>query len=213
MIDWTFISQLEGGQVLHGYVPDAANSRSGVTIATGFDLGGRTRAGMRTLLGDDHSVIPKVTPYLGLRGPDAVAALAAAPLHITASEAGDIDRAAKAGALNRLRRQYDTDVAAANQGRAAGDRLLAFNAIPDRAQTVIASVTFQYGTPWARTPNFWQLAVSQDWAAVEQELRNFGDRYPTRRRREAEYLAPIVLERPQNNAQNNAQNNVEIVAP
>ena len=40
MIDFTFIEKLEGYR-LEGYVPDAENSQSGVTIASGFDLGQR----------------------------------------------------------------------------------------------------------------------------------------------------------------------------
>ena len=37
-IDWDFILEQEGFR-LKGYVPDAKNSKSGVTIASGFDLG------------------------------------------------------------------------------------------------------------------------------------------------------------------------------
>ena len=37
-IDWNFISEREGSRILTGYVPDAKGSKSGVTIATGFDL-------------------------------------------------------------------------------------------------------------------------------------------------------------------------------
>ncbi len=40
-IDWDFISSLEGDQRLAGYVPAADVSESGVTIATGVDLGQR----------------------------------------------------------------------------------------------------------------------------------------------------------------------------
>ncbi len=35
-IDYKFLSQLEGGSKTIGYVPAAAVSKSGVTIATGF---------------------------------------------------------------------------------------------------------------------------------------------------------------------------------
>ena len=38
MIDFNFISKLEGGRTTKGYVPDPEGSRSGVTIATGVDL-------------------------------------------------------------------------------------------------------------------------------------------------------------------------------
>ena len=38
-VDFKFISQLEGGRATTGHVPAAGVSSSGVTIATGFDLG------------------------------------------------------------------------------------------------------------------------------------------------------------------------------
>jgi len=41
-VDWGFISDREGGQVLTGYVPNASGSQSGVTIGTGVDLGQRS---------------------------------------------------------------------------------------------------------------------------------------------------------------------------
>ena len=41
-IDWTFISEREGGRKLIGYIPKSKGNvlgRSGETIATGFDIG------------------------------------------------------------------------------------------------------------------------------------------------------------------------------
>ncbi len=38
-IDYKFLSDREGGRKLLGYVPHGGGSKSGVTIATGFDLG------------------------------------------------------------------------------------------------------------------------------------------------------------------------------
>lgn len=65
-IDFSFISQLEGGQKLDGYVPAATKSKSGVTIATGFDLGARNEGDLRKLL-FSPSLIVKIKPYLGLK--------------------------------------------------------------------------------------------------------------------------------------------------
>jgi hypothetical protein len=39
-----------------------------------------------------------------------------------------------------------------------------------------------------RCPKFWQAATNADSTAMANELNNFGDSYPTRRRREADYL-------------------------
>jgi len=40
-IGYKFLSALEGGSRVVGYVPAVSVSKSGVTIATGFDLGQR----------------------------------------------------------------------------------------------------------------------------------------------------------------------------
>ena len=55
-------------------------------------------------------------------------------------------------------------------------------------QTVIASVAFQYGYLAKRCPNFWRYAITQNTQAMIRELVDFGDRYTTRRWREASYL-------------------------
>ena len=48
-IDYNFLSDLEGGSKTTGYVPAAAVSKSGVTIATGFDLGQRDENDLKSL--------------------------------------------------------------------------------------------------------------------------------------------------------------------
>ncbi len=64
-IDHEFIGELEGSRK-KGYVPDPKNSKSGVTIATGFDLGARNIVDLRKLeLPSD--LITKLTPYLGMK--------------------------------------------------------------------------------------------------------------------------------------------------
>ena len=64
-IDWDFISSLEGGQHLAGYVPAADVSESGVTIATGIDLGQRTEGSIDALAIPDQ-LKTKLKPYAGL---------------------------------------------------------------------------------------------------------------------------------------------------
>lgn len=93
-IDYAFLSQLEGGSKTTGYVPAAGVSKSGVTVATGFDLGQRNEADLKAL-GLPSSLIAKLKPYLGKKSKDAQDALAKAPLTITASEAAAIDKAVK----------------------------------------------------------------------------------------------------------------------
>ncbi|PRA31481.1 pesticin C-terminus-like muramidase [Pseudomonas poae] len=174
-IDMAFIARLEGGPAMRGYVPDPEHSRSGVTIGTGFDLGQQKNLNM---LPQDLS--DRLAPYLGLIGAKAVARLQTLPLAVSADDARRIDEAYKAPFIERLTRDYSI---------AAGRP---FDALPPAMQTVIASVAFQYGNLAVRTPKFWAQVVAADWKAAESNLRNFGDRYATRRGKEADLLASAV---------------------
>src|ERR1700722_195707 len=84
-VDWDFIAAREGA-MLNGYVPRDASgnpdAHSGVTIAVGFDLGGRTVASLQAL-GLDPTLVVLLTPYLGLRGTAAQNYVHANPLTIT----------------------------------------------------------------------------------------------------------------------------------
>lgn len=73
----------------------------------------------------------------------------------------------------------------------AWDSETPFHELTDKQQTVIASVSFQYGHLPSRTPNFWRQVTNDDWGAAIKNLRNFGDRYPTRRNTEANYLEGV----------------------
>lgn len=174
-VNFGFISELEGGPALKGYVPDPKNSNSGVTIATGFDIGQRSLNELYNLFAPE--LAKKLAPYYGLKKQKAVAALQKTPLRITAEQAEEIDKVAKSQLLNQLAQRYSTAAKAP------------FADLPECMQTVIASVAFQYGDLSKKCPKFWQAATSADRAAMVQELRNFGDRYPTRRNKEADYLA------------------------
>jgi hypothetical protein len=69
---------------------------------------------------------------------------------------------------------------------------LTFDALPSECQTVIVSVAFQYGDLARRAPNFWRQISEQRWADAVANLMDFGDRYPTRRRREAAVLRSVL---------------------
>ena len=77
-IDYGFLSSREGGSKTDGYVPAAAVSKSGVTIATGFDLGQRSETDL-TGLGFGAILVAKLKPYLGKKNKDAVDALKRRP--------------------------------------------------------------------------------------------------------------------------------------
>ena len=146
MIDWDFIGQLEG-YVLKGYVPNPETSNSGVTVGSGVDLG-QMQASQLTSLPQDLQAL--LAPYLGLRKQAAVAALQARPLTITAAQADALDALARGGALTFIQQLYD-------KATSAG----AFDGLPNQAQTVIASVSFQYGNLAARCPKFWGTCVGK----------------------------------------------------
>ena len=177
-IDWAFIGSLEGQSVLDGYVPDPNGSQSGVTVATGVDLGQMDKEALRALE-LPIALARKLAPYVGLKGAMATMALASMPLSLTPDEAATLDGAARYPDTHGLIERY---------GEAAWARL------PDAAQTVLASVAFQYGPGLAaRCPRFWAAACKQDWPDVIAELRAFGDRYPTRRSKEADYLESATM--------------------
>ena len=174
-IDFDFISTFEGGSLNKGYVPDAANSKSGVTIAIGFDLGARN---VNDLLGLqlDPTLVERLTPYLGLQGMQAARYLQQHSLSISDAQAKAINVAVKSKLIESLMAKYDAD----------SD--VSFAALPPRWQTVIASVEFQYGSLRKRCPSFWRCVTEQDWQEAIGELRDFGDRYTTRRNKEADYV-------------------------
>ena len=174
-IDYAFIAELEGGNILQGYVPDPENSKSGVTLGVGFDLGARDYKDlMRLAISPD--AIQLLNPYLGLQGMQAKKFLDDNPLTITEPLANALNTGAKTAMIENLIKRYD------------GDSQVSFVDIPAKWQTVIASVEFQYGSTQRRCPTFWKYTINQDWDRAIKELRNFGDRYPTRRNREADYI-------------------------
>ena len=78
-IDYSVIGELEGGSQTSGYVPAADVSKSGVTIATGFDLGQRNESDLKSL-GLSSALITVLEPYLGKQAKDAQDALDKTPL-------------------------------------------------------------------------------------------------------------------------------------
>lgn len=173
-IDFEFIKQNEGFE-LQGYVPVDKNNKplghSGVTIASGFDLGQRC---LKDISGFYKELKNKLIPYLGLQGEEALEV--AHNLCITEEEGNKINNFAKRQEIGRLQeRWYDT----------TGSK---FELLPSNKATVIASVAFQYGNLKLKTPKFWAQITSDDWEAAYSNLLDFGDRYPSRRKREAKYL-------------------------
>lgn len=182
MIDYSFIDQLEGLEPV-GSVPRAENKtaldKSGVTVR-GVDLG---QMGMSELdrMGLSEALTEKLRPYIGHKMQAAIDLLDRNPLILAPEDAESLVQA-KRGPLERaLKRHYN----------AATGNAHTFDDLPDKWQTVIASMATQYGPERLnkRTPNFWNQVVARDWDAAIDNLRNFQDTTPTRRNREADYLA------------------------
>ena len=71
---------------------------------------------------------------------------------------------------------------------AIGDGVAFGDAAKDGWDYVVL-VRYQYGTNLAKaTPNFWKQIVGCQWQAAYNNLMNFGDAYPSRRRLEAAEL-------------------------
>lgn len=173
-IDFSFIHLLEGGSLTRGYVPDVKNSKSGVTIGAGFDLGARNANDLEAL-GLEPRLIAKLHPYLGLQRHDALDYLNRHPLEISAADAQFIDIQVKQSIVDNLVRKYDQASA------------IEFCRIPSCWQTVIASVEFQYGSVQNKCPKFWRVVTQHRWPEALHELRNFNDSYASRRNQEANY--------------------------
>ena len=163
-IDWTFIEQLEGFMTI-GYVPldDAGKplGKSGVTVGAGVDLGQWSEAQLRQRRVPD-AIIEQVRPYLGVRGNEAVEILRHKPLNMSREDASTLTECIRSDILDDLVRRYD----------AASDR--PFRYLDQQAQTVIASIAFQFGTDLAKaTPRFWRQVTTRDWKAAHANLLNF----------------------------------------
>ena len=173
-IDFDFILKQEGFET-KGYVPDAENSNSGVTIASGFDLGARV---LEDLKGLPQDIIDVLTPFLSLRGAEAQEV--ASNLNVSEDQAKIINEFAKSEAITNLRTEWENTTGTS------------FDDLSKEKATVLASVAFQYGNLEKATPNFWKQTTSGDWEGAYNNLLNFGDRYETRRKDEANYLFPTL---------------------
>ena len=192
-VDWAFISAREGGQVLTGYVPDASGSQSGVTIGTGIDLGQRAGSDIDAL---DIPAPLKATlkPYCGKKTKDATDYLKKNPLTISADDATALDKAIKQPLLDKLIAAYDAAVDKANTADQC--KRVHFNDLPQEVQTALASANFQYGSLPGSTPNYWKQVTEQRWKDASDNLKKFGDAYPTRRKLEAGLIDTAIAAAP-----------------
>ncbi|USD39977.1 type VI secretion system tip protein VgrG [Vibrio sp. SCSIO 43135] len=178
-IDHEFIQQLEGSK-LEGYVPEPDISQSGVTIATGFDLGARSVSDLVNL-GLPENLVVRFTPYLGLKRYEAMERLEANPLTITNEELTIVNEVVKKAETEKIVSVFNSSSSTTK-----------FECLPKQAQTVIASVSYQYGYLPRRAAKFWQQAITQDWEAMYANLMDFEDQFPSRRTKEAKRIKELL---------------------
>lgn len=172
MINYDFIGRQFEGVKLVGYVPplDGGKIESGVSIADGFDIGQRSTDEIADAF--DLALSLKLAPYCEVTGEEAVKLLSRMPLTITEKECSTISEYSHKQATEALLHDWYKY------------SKVSFATLTNEAQTVIASVAFQYGDLPSRCPNFWKQAITQDWEGMLKNLWNFGDAYETRRRQE-----------------------------
>lgn len=158
-----------------------AMGASGVTIATGCDLGQTDEASLKGygLLNID---IAPLKPYLGLKKAAALKKLYQAPLLVSPQCAEAIDHALHGGYLKRyVEPTYNKS------------SKIPFADLPPQAQAVIFSVIYQKGATgvprdWPKT---WKYLTTQNWCAGANELKNGFKQYVGRRRIEGNLLAEL----------------------
>ena len=190
-IDWGFIAEQEGAAVRQFYVPNDpdAGNESGVTIASGFDIGQHNVREINNIFAGHTNIINILTPFADTTGQEARNLLTrvrpAALDNDTVREIDDINNTHRAAELEQTFN---------------GASELEFNELPEQHQTVIASVAFQYGINGIQTHNFWGQVTRGQWTEAIANLRNYRDAFGARRNREADLLQQGVDQQtPQNN--------------
>lgn len=156
MIDTIYIravlEKFEGKGISKGYVPaDKAGvplGMSGVTVATGFDLGQQSKNCL-IVMGLPTALIARLAPYLGARRAEAQYILAREPLTLTREEVEVIDTAVQGRYIDETAELF---------GRAA------FEAAPREVQAVAVSLHYQFGVPYRKT----SPALGTAWDAMRR---------------------------------------------
>ena len=209
---------IEGPQQLRGYIPclwDPAGAApgaprrsrnytgqprpeeytpmgvSGVTIATGVDLGQIGAEELRVLRGPrpqgfglSDAIANALAPYLGLRGDAAVRALRRLPLAVSRTTADALDDAVHGMHAARIAARYDQD-----------SPIAPFASLPPQAQAAIFSLLYQLGCGGGprRAPRTWAAFLSGDWrdAAARLGKGSLWEGYQARRALEGKHLKEL----------------------
>ncbi len=175
------VSKFEGGQKLEAYPPPAKGS--GVTVATGIDLGQRSSAELKDL-GLPDSLIEKVSPYLGKKDSTAKNYLKSNPLELSQDEADLLDSAISQKISSQVSDKYY---------EATGQEL---SDLPEEAKIVLESLAYNFGPNLdQKLPTLWSHVTNNDWEGVQDFLINTKWKQPelkSRRIQEAALLNPLT---------------------
>lgn len=188
-VNMEFLRMSEGFET-EGYVPRSGEQvldSSGVTIGTGLDLGTKNMDYFKDF--ENKETLKKMEAYFGMQGQEAYDFEQKNPLSLTREEAIELDNFVKGRELGSIE---DSFLAL------TGKEL---SSMPPRLQTVIADLQFQYGSNYNRTPKFRDIIKdiaedpqdAQSYMPLMNELRDFGDKYDTRRNREADLIQELYL--------------------
>lgn len=200
------LSEWEGGQYLRGYVPfqninqpggttkSVVAGVSGMTIATGFDIGQHSADALRSVEGLSSAALTALAPYAGKHFPNldkaAVIARVSGIGPIPVIDKGDAD------ALDRDAGKEALTATMAVWAAQKKPNVPAFTALPGAWQTVMMSRTYNQGPSWARpgsaTQGFFQAAIEGRWRDAAIALRDApstAEWFRARVRAEAGFLA------------------------
>ena len=195
------LTKFEGKRVVRGYIPcncgdgKARNyyggenpswytpmGVSGVTIATGVDLG-QTDIATLQKIGVSESTILVLRPYIKKSCRAAVNALHDQPLVITEAQAEELDRCMHRYHVGLIEARYNRDA-----------QKLKFADLPWQAQAVIVSILYQRGCGSPKKfPNTWKALCECDWKDAAQRFMNksLWTGYHYRRTEEGKILSTI----------------------
>lgn len=193
-VDFSYLSRWEGNQYLRGYVPfikGVTAGRSGMTVATGFDVGQMSELELSKLELRPETG-PKLAPFAhrpftGLtRAKVAAAVVKLGPVPILTKEEADTADLVVHG------KHLRATVTSWNARRGPG--VPEFKALPVPWQTVLFSRTFHQGTGMPDTlvaKPFYTAATAGHWAQAATALQNYAVTavwYRTRVTQEAAFL-------------------------
>ena len=204
MIDYDFINAVlakyEGKGYTRGYVPCEGGTyfggnepekgkplgASGVTIATGVDLGQQTLKGLSDM-GISIEPLAVLKPYIGLKKQAAIEVLKSSPLTITAEQVREIDEMVHKYYIHNTARGFGYE---------------RFESAPKEVQAVAVSLCYQFGSPWrAVSPSLgmaWEAMQAGKYREAAAYLSNPNGwsaehrQYLLRRRQEAELLNTLI---------------------